>query len=110
MSNYQQLKMIRKYKRNRRRVERIGVALFGIGFFMAVGVSGEYCELPFRTIMLIAFSGTGVMGIGTFLINLVDRFNKEHPLVYKPVEKGDDLWYTMYHNEIKRQEKRRAVR
>ena len=102
MSNYEQLRNIRRYRRNRRRAESVGMALVGIGFCMAVCVSGDYCTLPFRYIMLVAFCGCGVMGLGTLIVNFIDKLNKEHPLVYRPVETGDDLWYTMYRNEMKR--------
>lgn len=102
MSNYEQLRKIRKFRRNRRKAEKLGMALIGIGFCMMLGVSGEYCELSFKVIMLVAFSGCGVMGLGTLIVNFIDRLNKEYPLIYNPVEEGDDLWYNLYRNEIKR--------
>ena len=103
MSNLEQLHTIRRYKKRRRVVSRIGGFLAVTGFMLMLGVSGEG-DVSILTIFLVGLSGCGLLGLGIFIMNFVNNLNKERPLVYKPVDKGDDLWYNMYINLKKRSE------
>ena len=103
MSNFEQLRNIRKYKKRRRIVSRIGGFLAVIGFALAVIASSNQ-DISFLITILLGVIGCGLFGLGIFIVNFIDNLNKERPLVYKPVDKGDDLWYNMYINLKKRSE------
>ena len=103
MSNLEQLRNIRKYKKRRRIVSRIGGFLAVTGFMLMLGVSGEG-DVSLLTIFLVGLTGCGLFGLGVYSINFIEYINKERPLVYKPVDKGDDLWYNIYINLKKRSE------
>ena len=90
MSNLEQLQNIRKYKKRRRVVSRVGGILAFIGLILMLSVSGEG-DLEFSTIMIVGLIGCGLFCLGIFIVNFIDKLNKEEPLVYKPVDKGDDL-------------------
>lgn len=99
----EQLRNIRKYKKRRRVVSRIGGFLAVVGFTLMIAVSGEG-NISFMTIFLVGLTGCGLFGFGISIMNFIDRLNEDRPLVYKPVDKGDDLWYNMYINLKKRSE------
>ena len=103
MSNFEQLRNIRKYKKRRRIVSRIGGFLAVIGFALAIIASGEQ-DISFLITILLGVIGCGLFGLGVYSINFIEYINKERPLVYKPVDKGDDLWYNIYINLKKRSE------
>ena len=103
MSNFEQLRNIRKYKKRRRIVSRIGGFLAVIGFALAVIASSNQ-DISFLITILLGVIGCGLFGFGVFIINFIEYINKEIPLVYKPVDKGDDLWYNIYINLKKRSE------
>ena len=103
MSNLEQLRNIRKYKKRRRVVSRIGGFLALTGFMLMLGVSGEG-DISLLTIFLVGLTGCGLFGLGISIMNFIDNLNEERPLVYKPVDKGDDLWYNIYINLKKRSE------
>ena len=103
MSNMEQLRNIRKYKKRRRVVSRIGGFMALIGFILMLGVGGEG-DISLMTIFLVGLTGCGLFGLGISIVNFIDRLNEERPLVYKPVYQGDDLWYNMYINLKKRSE------
>ena len=103
MSNLEQLWNIRKYKKRRRAISRIGGFLAVTGFMLMIGVSGEG-DISLLTMFLVSLIGCGLFGFGVFIVNFIDNLNEERPLVYKPVDKGDDLWYNMYINLKKRSE------
>ena len=103
MSNFEQLRNIRKYKKRRRIVSRIGGFLAVTGFALAVIASSNQ-DISFLTTILLGVIGCGLFGLGVYSINFIEYINKERPLVYKPVDKGDDLWYNIYINLKKRSE------
>lgn len=103
MSNLEQLRNIRKYKKRRRVVSRTGGFLAVTGFMLMLSVSGEG-DISLLTMFLVILTGFGLLGIGISIMNFINNLNKERPLVYKPVDKGDDLWYNMYINLKKRSE------
>lgn len=103
MSNLEQLRNIRKYKKRRRIVSRIGGFLAVTGFALAVIASSNQ-DISFLITILLGVIGCGLFGFGVFIINFIEYINKERPLVYKPVDKGDDLWYNIYINLKKRSE------
>ena len=92
MSNLEQLRNIRKYKKRRRVVSRIGGFLAAVGFTLMIAVSGEGNSSLLK-MFLVGLTGCGLFGLGISMVNFIDRLNEERPLVYKPVDKGDDLWY-----------------
>ena len=103
MSNLEQLRNIRKYKKIRRIVSRIGGFLAVTGFILMLSVGGEG-DVSLLTIFLVGLTGCGLFSLGISIINFIDNLNEERPLVYKPVDKGDDLWYSMYIDLKKRSE------
>ena len=103
MSNFEQVRNIRKYKKRRRIVLRIGGFLAVKGFALAVIASSNQ-DISFLITILLGVIGCGLFGFGVFIINFIEYINKEIPLVYKPVDKGDDLWYNIYINLKKRSE------
>ena len=86
----EQLRNIRKYKKRRRLVSRIGGFLALTGFILMIGVGGGE-DNNFLAILLVGFIGCGLFGLGVFIMNFIDKLNEERPLVYKPVDKGDYL-------------------
>lgn len=99
----EQLRNIRKYKKRRRVVSKVGGFLAVVGFTLMIAVSGEG-DISLMTIFLVGLIGCGLFGLGISIMNFIDRLNEERPLVYKPVDEGDDLWYNMYINLKKRSE------
>ena len=73
MSNMEQLRNIRKYKKRRRVVSRIGGFLAVTGFMLMVGVSGEG-DISLLTIFLVGFTGCGLFGLGISIVNFINSF------------------------------------
>ena len=90
MSNLEQLQNIWKYKKRRRVMSKVGGLLALIGLILMLSVSGEG-DLWFSTIIIVGSIGCGLFCLGIFITKFINKLNEERPLVYKPVDKGDDL-------------------
>ena len=72
MSNLEQLRNIRKYKKRRRAVSRIGGFLAVTGFMLMLGVGGEG-DISLLAIFLVGLTGCGLFGLGISIINFIQN-------------------------------------
>ena len=84
------LENIRKFKRRRKILKRVGGVIAFIGFILILLSSGEG-EVSMSFILTCGLTGTALFGIGINIVNFVDRIDEEYPLVYKDTTKGEYL-------------------
>ena len=95
MTNLKKLRYIRKMRKRRSMVFKVSRALAVTGFILMANACGEGIE-DFGIMITTGIGGSILFGIGVYLRSIVDTVDKERPLVYRPFDKEENLWYTMY--------------
>lgn len=102
MNYHSALKEYKRIKRNRKRVERFGDILIGLGLITLLVISGERSTLSLLQTVLIGIGGCIFMLLGAFITKYVRVINEEYPVSIEMVEKGDSWCYNV--NIIKQKE------
>lgn len=95
MSNYRVFRECKRIKRNRRRVEKLGVCMVGLGFLGLISVTGDQSILSLGYLILWCIVSCIIMVLGSILIHIIETLNEEHPVRLELVEKGNDMCYTI---------------
>ena len=98
MTKYSVIRKIKKQRKNRIRIEKVGTLITITGLSTALLCVGEGNLSALHT-LICGLSGCLVAFIGLFIVGLVRKLNKDFPLRYILVDKGSDLWYDMYISE-----------
>lgn len=95
MTNLKKLRYIRKMRKRRSMIFKVGRALAVTGFILMANACGEGIQ-DFGIMVTMGIGGSILFGLGVYLRNVVNTVNEERPLVYRPFDKEENLWYTMY--------------
>ena len=69
----------KKVKRNRAIIEKVGMALFGAGILWMGFLAGE-STIPLGKLAIWCLVACGVTGVGTLLVNFVDKLEEKYPI------------------------------
>ena len=83
------LKIIRKYRKRRDRIQKIGILLVAIGFLLTAIFGGEG-NIRMMTIIIGELTGCGLLIVGAILVIFIEHVNRKSPLSFDIVDEGDD--------------------